>query len=105
MGKAELRITTQVLKVLGALMSKPKAEISGADIARVTELQSGTIYPILMRLENANWVQSDWEDGNPHDLGRPRRRLYSMTAFGSKSARTAFREVTSAIGGPAWGLS
>jgi PadR family transcriptional regulator PadR len=86
-------------------MSNPKVEISGAGIARITQLPSGTLYPILMRLEQANWVQSVWEDGDPHELGRPRRRLYSITAFGSKSARAAFKEVTLAIGRPAWGLS
>lgn len=105
MATGKLRITTQVLKVLGALVSNPRVEISGADIARLTQLQSGTLYPILMRLEHANWVQSAWEDGDPHELGRPRRRLYNITAFGSKSARTAFKEVKSAIGRLAWGLS
>jgi PadR family transcriptional regulator, regulatory protein PadR len=104
-GKVELRMTTQVLKVLGALMSNTNVEMSGADIARLTELQSGTLYPILMRLEQADWVHSEWEDGDPRELGRPRRRLYSITALGSKSARTAFREVASAIRRPVWGLS
>jgi PadR family transcriptional regulator PadR len=105
MGKVELRITTQVLKVLGALMANSKAEISGADIARLTKLQSGTLYPILMRLEQAKWVQSAWEVGDPQELGRPRRRLYSITAVGSKSSRAAFKEVALAIRRPAWVLS
>jgi PadR family transcriptional regulator len=105
MGKDELRITTQVLKILGVFMSNPTAQISGADIARLTNLQSGTLYPILMRLEQANWLQSEWEDGDPRELGRPRRRLYSVTAIGSMSARKAFKDIASTIGGPAWGLS
>jgi DNA-binding PadR family transcriptional regulator len=85
-------------------MSNPKAEHSGADIARATELQSGTLYPILMRLEQAKWVQSAWEDGDPHTLGRPRRRFYSVTALGAKSARAEFKNVMSAIGRSKWAL-
>jgi PadR family transcriptional regulator, regulatory protein PadR len=105
MSQSELRITTQVLKVLGVLTSNPTREISGADIARATGLLSGTLYPILMRLEQAKWVDSEWENGDPHKLGRPRRRLYSITAFGSKSAHAAFEEVRSSIGRPAWAIS
>ncbi len=104
MGATKVRMTAPVLKVLGALMSNPKAEISGADVARLTKLPSGTLYPILMRLEQAKWVQSEWEDGDPRELRRPRRRFYSVTALGSRSARLAFKEVASAIGRPAWGL-
>ena len=48
MGKVEPRITSQVLRVLGALMLNPRADMSGADIARATKLQSGTLYPILL---------------------------------------------------------
>jgi PadR family transcriptional regulator PadR len=104
MGSTDMRITAQVLKVLGALTSASD-EISGADIARLTELPSGTLYPILMRLERSRWVESEWEDGDPRELGRPRRRLYRVTGLGAKSARAAFQEIKAAIGRPAWGLS
>jgi PadR family transcriptional regulator PadR len=97
------RLTTQGLKVLGALMSCPRDEVSGADIARATKLPSGTLYPILVRLENARWLESSWEVGDPHELGRPRRRFYRITSLGMRSAQSAFREVTSTIRGLAWG--
>ena len=86
-------------------MSNPKVGMSGVDIARVTKLQSGTLYPILLRLEQAKWVESEWEAGDPHELGRPRRRFYSVTALGVKSARAEFKNFASAIGGPAWDFS
>jgi DNA-binding PadR family transcriptional regulator len=93
-----------MLKVLGALTSTRDAS-SGADIARLTELPSGTLYPILMRLERSRWVESEWEDRDPRELGRPRRRLYRVTALGAKSARAEFKEIEAAIRRPAWGLS
>jgi PadR family transcriptional regulator PadR len=104
MGTSEVRITTQVLKVLGALIAATD-EISGADVARSTELASGTLYPILLRLEKSRWIESQWEKGDPRELGRPRRRLYSVTALGAKKARAAFKEIRLALGKPAWSLS
>jgi PadR family transcriptional regulator, regulatory protein PadR len=104
MGTDKFRITTQTLNVLGALVSS-RDDISGADIARLTKLSSGTLYPILMRLEQHKWIESRWETEDPHKLGRPRRRLYQVTALGARSARKEFKEIKSAIGRPAWGLS
>lgn len=102
MGRGELKITTQMLKVLGAIVSCPHDEVSGAEIARVTKLASGTLYPILLRLEQARWLESRWEVGDPRVMGRPRRRLYWISASGACNARAAFRDVESAIGGLAW---
>lgn len=97
-------MTKQTLNVLGALIST-KDEISGADIARLTKLSSGTLYPILMRLEHYRWIESEWEEGDPRKLGRPRRRLYRITAVGRRNARREFTEIKAAIGRPAWGIS
>jgi PadR family transcriptional regulator, regulatory protein PadR len=102
MGNSTPRITTQSLKVLGALMSSGMEELSGSEIARGTKLASGTLYPILFRLEQAGWLESRWEEADPHKLGRPRRRLYKITGIGAKNATDAFRDVTSAVGGFAW---
>jgi len=93
MSEAGPRLTTQTLKVLGVLMSRKQGEFSGADIARTTQLASGTLYPILLRLEQAGWAASRWEDGDPRELGRPRRRFYKVTGIGASKARSAFREM------------
>jgi PadR family transcriptional regulator PadR len=102
MGTDELRLTTQTLKVLGILMSSHEKGMSGAEIGRGVALASGTLYPILLRLEKAHWVTSHWETGDPHKLGRPRRRFYKITGIGARGARSAFREITSGIGELAW---
>lgn len=102
MGNQIPRMTTQTLRVLGAFTACLPDELSGAEIAKRTKLQSGTLYPILARLEQAEWLESKWEDGDPRDLGRPRRRLYQMTGLGARSARAEFREVSEAIGGLTW---
>jgi PadR family transcriptional regulator, regulatory protein PadR len=98
----EPRLSAQTLKVLGALMSSRKNELSGADIARETKLASGTLYPILLRLEQAGWLASQWEEAAPSALGRPRRRLYHVTGVGAKKTTAAFSELAPAIRRLAW---
>jgi len=94
------RITPQTLKVLGAVTARP--HVSGADIARETRLATGTLYPILLRLEAAGWLTSQWEEGDPRVLGRPRRRFYAITAEGARAAQLAARDLQPAIGRLAW---
>jgi PadR family transcriptional regulator, regulatory protein PadR len=101
MGISQPRLTTQTLKVLATLMSASQDELSGAEIARFTKLASGTLYPILMRLEEAGLVESRWETEDPHELGRPRRRFYQVTGVGIRKARSAFRELVP-LKGFAW---
>ena len=94
MARGEPQITTQTLKVLGALLSPKPEAISGAEVGRTTKLATGTVYPILLRLEEAGWVESHWEEGEPQELGRPRRRLYQITGVGAKKAKSAFHDVS-----------
>ena len=43
----------------------------------------GTLYKALSRMEEAGWLTSAWEDPDVAVTeGRPRRRLYSITADG-----------------------
>ena len=98
----EPRMSAPTLKVLGALLSNPREELSGAEIARITKLASGTLYPILLRLEDAGWLASQWENGDPRELGRPRRRFYRVTGLGAKRAKAAIRDLRPLLGDAAW---
>ena len=95
-----MRLTPQTIRVLDCLMAG-KA-ISGSEIAGKTGLKSGSLYPILMRLEEAGWVTSEWEAGDPARLGRPRRRYYSITCVGARNAREQVREHAAFLGRLAW---
>jgi PadR family transcriptional regulator PadR len=83
---AASRLTTQTLSVLAVFLEDPVAEWYGLDLAKRTRLRGGTLYPLLARLESRGWLQSRWEDVDAHVVGRPRRRLYSLTAFGEQAA-------------------
>lgn len=78
----EPRLTHQSYKVLNAFMEDIYRELSGSDLLEITSLASGTLYPILMRLEQAGWLNSKWENVDPTKVGRPRRRLYKITGTG-----------------------
>jgi PadR family transcriptional regulator, regulatory protein PadR len=86
------RMTTSVLKVAAALLEDAGADRYGLQLMQDTGLPSGTLYPILVRLERAGWVRSHWEDADPVAEGRPNRRYYRLTAEGAVEAR---REVAS----------
>jgi PadR family transcriptional regulator, regulatory protein PadR len=78
----EPRVTLQVIKVLQMFLDNPCNQISGYEIIKATQLSSGTAYPLLIRLEKAGWLESEWENIVPTEVGRPRRRLYKITNTG-----------------------
>jgi DNA-binding PadR family transcriptional regulator len=96
------RITGPTLKVLRELLTRPQAEVSGAEIARSTKLASGTLYPILFRLEKSGWLTSHWEEVDASEVKRPRRRLYRLTGLGLSAAKTTFRDHFPGSGELAW---
>lgn len=88
------RLTHQSLKILKLLLEDFGDELPGAEVMRRTGLSSGTTYPILLRFEEAGLLQSHWEEAEPSSLGRPRRRLYSVTALGHRFAREKLQQVS-----------
>ena len=87
-----LRMTLPTQFVLRVLLADPHAELYGVEIGEAAGLPSGTVHPILARLEGLRWVQSRWEDIDPKVEGRPARRYYRLTATGAQAARTALAE-------------
>ena len=71
----EPRVSAKGLKVLHAFVEAGNRELSGADIAERTGILSGTLYPILIRFKSAGWLKDHWEDDDPVELGRPKRRI------------------------------
>lgn len=80
----------QTLKALEAFLDDPTEELSGADVHKRSGIASGTLYPILLRLESAGWFVSRWETIDPVRAGRPRKRLYRLTRNGLARASEVF---------------
>src|SRR5271156_688769 len=85
-----VRMSLQTLKVLEAFLADPALSLSGADVHQQSGIASGTLYPILLRLESAGWFVSRWESVDPSVVGRPRRRLYRLTSTGLRRASEVF---------------
>lgn len=77
----------QTLSVLAALSDDPSRWRHGYALAGETDLKSGTLYPILIRLADRGLVEARWQqEPTP---GRPRRHLYRLTADGLGRAAAA----------------
>jgi PadR family transcriptional regulator, regulatory protein PadR len=87
------RMTLSTQLVLRAMLAEPTEEMYGLQICEAAELPSGTIHPILARLEGCGWLESRWEDIDPVEEGRPRRRYYRFTSDGAERARTALSRI------------
>src|SRR3954469_7995958 len=79
-GGPRMTIPTQL--VLEALVLDPDRELYGVEIGELANLRSGTVHPILARLEGVGWLTSRWEDIDPQVEGRPPRRYYRLPAGG-----------------------
>jgi len=69
------------------MLNDVTGEHYGLELSKEAGLPSGTIYPMLARLEKDQWVVSRWEDVDPSSEGRPRKRLYQLTGRGARLAR------------------
>ncbi len=84
-------MTSATFAVLQTLLQDE--ECYGLGLMRKTGLPSGTVYPILARLEDAGWVVSRWEDSASRG---PRKRLYQLTPVGAREALGAEAELAPA---------
>jgi DNA-binding PadR family transcriptional regulator len=82
-----VRLTYPTALVLHALLQGYR---HGFDIMDATALPSGTVYPILRRLEAEGCVRSEWErEGEARREQRPPRRYYELTSHGRRVAHDA----------------
>ena len=82
-----IRMTQATALVLRALATGHR---HGFEIMEVTGLASGTVYPVLRRLEGERAVSSTWEEEDEaRSAGRPRRRVYQLTPHGEALAVAA----------------
>jgi DNA-binding PadR family transcriptional regulator len=73
-------------------------KLSGADIHKQSGVFTGTLYPLLLRFDSAGWLTSEWENVDPKEVGRPRKRFYCLTPTGRAHASAALASVSSRLG-------
>ena len=100
--RSDPRLSHQTLRVLKVFIEGPREGLAGSDIWKSQGLFTGTVYPILLRLETAGWLKGSWEKETAEELGRPRKRLYQLTPLGYNKAREALAALDVQVGRPAW---
>lgn len=77
-------LSAHARKLLIELAQSETAWRHGYDLARATGLASGTLYPLLIRLEAQGHLEAQWQPSSAR--GRPPRHAYRLTVSGRKLA-------------------
>jgi DNA-binding PadR family transcriptional regulator len=84
--------SVQTLTTLERFLQLPQDEWTyGYQLSLETELSSGVLYPILIRLKDRELVEAEWEKPDESSTGS-RRHMYRLTAKGREFASSAIRQ-------------
>jgi PadR family transcriptional regulator, regulatory protein PadR len=89
-----VKLTSPLQRVLTAFLADPSAPHYGYDLMKAAGLPSGTLYPMLARLQQQGLVTSEWEMQLGDAGGRPPRRYYKLSADGIRVARIELASAT-----------
>ena len=81
----------QTRAVLAELATEPSRDRYGYELAQATGLASGTLYPILMRLEARGFLEARWELSE-----RRPRHVYRLTDAGLVAATATAEDAETA---------
>ncbi|HEX4060039.1 MAG TPA: helix-turn-helix transcriptional regulator [Streptosporangiaceae bacterium] len=88
-----MKMTASLERVLRAFLDDPAVPRYGYDLMKVAGLKSGTLYPLLSRLETQKLVTSGWE--TPRSEGERPRKYYRLTGEGIRVARLKLAQISS----------
>jgi PadR family transcriptional regulator len=82
-----VKLTGALERVLRVMVTDPAEPHYGYDLMRAAKLPSGTLYPMLARLQQEGLVDAEWEAQRQDTGGRPPRKYYRLTGEGLRIAR------------------
>ncbi|MFJ4518988.1 PadR family transcriptional regulator [Streptomyces sp. NPDC088816] len=85
-----MSLISATLDVMEALLSAAE-DVHGYAIARAAGKPTGSVYPILARLQSADMLESHWESEEPVP-GVPRKKYYRLTPNGREAVRSIVLE-------------
>ena len=89
-----LEVTPKMARVLKIFLEDPGQPRYGFELMKLTGLASGSLYPMLARLEGAGWLAKGREDIDPHVAGRPPRVHYTIVGNAAVEARVQLAELS-----------
>jgi DNA-binding PadR family transcriptional regulator len=78
-------LSAHAKRILTALLAGGTSWSHGYELARIADVKSGTLYPLLIRLQEQGYLEAEWQQ--PAERGRPARHAYRLTPSGMKLAR------------------
>lgn len=90
----ELQLTPKMADVIKVFLADPQRPRYGFELMQATGQPSGSLYPILARLEKAGWLTGGKEDIDPSAEGRPARRFYRISGAAVGLARIQLAELS-----------
>jgi DNA-binding PadR family transcriptional regulator len=91
-----VKLTAPLDRVLRVFLDDTSARHYGYDLMKAARLPSGTLYPMLARLQEQGLVTSQWEPQPDDAGGRPPRKYYQLTGEGIRVARLELAQAPSA---------
>jgi DNA-binding PadR family transcriptional regulator len=89
--------------VLKVFLEDPGQPRYGFELMKLTGTASGSLYPMLARLERAGWLSRGKEDIDPRAAGRPARANYTITGAAATAARIQLAALSEQFRPPAPG--
>lgn len=90
----DIELTPKMADVLKVFLEDPPAPRYGLELMRLTGQPSGSLYPIMAKLERAGYLSGEREQIDPHETGRPARRFYKITGAAIPVARCQLAELS-----------
>lgn len=91
-----MKLTRPLERVLRVFLADVSARHYGYDLMKAAQLPSGTLYPMLARLQDQGLVTSEWGSQPDDASGRPPRRYYRLTGEGARVARLELAQAAAA---------
>lgn len=82
----DLNITPKMARILKIFLEDPEQPRYGFELMKLTGIPSGSLYPMLARLEEAGWLIRGKEEIDPRAAGRPPRLNYTITGTAAVAA-------------------
>lgn len=90
----DLDITPRMATVLKVFLGDPDQPRYGFELMKLTGMASGSLYPMLAKLEAAGWLARGKEEIDPRAAGRPARTHYTITGAAVIAARLQLAELS-----------
>jgi len=99
----DLDITPKMAMVLKVFLEDPDQPRYGFELMKLTDMASGSLYPMLAKLEGSGWLTKGKENIDPRAAGRPARMHYTITGAAVSAARIQLAELSERFRPPVLG--